>query len=260
MTPIEKAERALNLKIEEMQARIQAAGSDKPRPDLVQGLLIWASLGETITEYVGAISNYAKLRHAELKEKQVTLIAEHDNFLKSGQEQLERLKGNPADSAIRQEIKQTQRSMEAIQKTLRRGAATLQSEVNPSIRILDTLADHIRRLCESEDKAEIKRWTKAIVQQPEELYRAHPALPTKGIIDTSSWEKSASNAIDEAGDFLEAQSRAGFQSMLALEIMIMAISPNPPESSEESTERANAAVALRTNKLMARLAGNENGA
>jgi len=256
MTPIEKAERALNLKIEQMQTRIQAAGSDKPRPDLVQGLIIWVSLGETITEYVAAISSYAKLRHAELKEKQLNLVAEHESLLKSGQKQLERLKLDPSNREIQKEIKQTQRSMETVQKTLRRGAASLQNEVNPSIRIFDTLADHVRRLCESEDKTEIKRWTKAIVQQPEELYRTHPTLPTKGIIDTPTWEKSASNAIDESTDFLEAQARAGFQAMLALEIMIMALSPTPPETTEAATERANAAVASRTKKLMTRLAGN----
>jgi hypothetical protein len=259
MTSIERAERALNLKIEQMQARIQGASGDKPRPDLVQGLLIWAGLGDAITEYVAAISNYAKGRHAELKAKQVTLVAEHDGLLKIGQEQLERLKAHPADPAIRKEIKQTQRSMEAIQKTLRRGAASLQNEVNPSVRIFDTIADHVRRLCESEDKAEIKRWTKAIVQQPEALYRAHPALPSKGVIDTASWEKSASIAIDEASDFQEAQSRAGFQAMIALEVMIMALSPTPPESTEEATTRANAAAAARTKKLMARLAGKDNG-
>ena len=253
MTPIEKAERALNHKIEQIQARMAAAGAEKTRPDLVQGLLIWASLGQAITDYVAAINTSAKQRHAELKEKQVALVFEHDNLLRAGQAQLERFKANPEDASIRAELKQTQRNMEAIQKTLRRGAASLQNEVNPSIRILDTLADHVRRLCESEDKIEIKRWTKAIVQQPEALYRAHPALPTKGIIDTASWEMSAAAAVDEANDFQEAQDRAAFQSMLVLEIMIMAISANPPQSTEEATERANASVALRTKNLMARL-------
>jgi hypothetical protein len=255
MTPIDKAERALNLKIEQIQMRIQAAGSERPRSDLVQALLIWASLGAAITEFVGTIGQSAKRRHAELKEKQVALIAQHEGLLKSGQEQLERFKANPADPTVRNEIKQTQRSLEAIQKTLRRGAASLQNEVNPSIRILDTAADHVRRLCESEDKTEIKRWTRAIVKQPEALYRTHPALPTSGIINTATWEESATAAIEQAADFLEAQARGGFQAMLVLEILIMAISQNPPQSSEEAAARANAAVSLRMKDMMERLTG-----
>lgn len=255
MTPIEKAERALNEQIEESQARLKTATTEAAQRQLVQSILGWAGIGDTITEYVGAIGQYAKARHGELKQTQTALTAQHEELLKSGKEMLERLKANPSDRGIRKEIEQAQRGMEAIQKSLRRGAESLQKEVNPSIRLIDTVADSVRRLCESADKEGLRRWTKAIVGHAQELYRAHPALPSKGVIDADSWEKSATSAIDDAETFVDAQARAGFQAMIALQVMVMAVSANPPATAEEATERANTAVAQRMKKLLERLDG-----
>ncbi len=254
MSPIEKAEQALNAQIEQVQARLKAASLTQPRPDLVQGVLVWAGLGETITQYVASIGEYARKRHGELKQIQLSLTVQHDELLKSGNEMLVRLKDDPSDRVVQKAIGEAQRAMETIQKTLRRGAATLQKEVNPCIRSIDTVAENIYRLCESKDRDRMKRWTKAIVREPEELYRAHPALPAKAMIDTASWERSAAIAIDEAPTFFEAQARAAFQAMIALEIMILGISMEPPRSPGEATERANAGVSLRLKKIMQRLA------
>lgn len=257
MTPIEKAEQALNGQIARLQSRLQTANTESARNDLVQAILVWAGVGEAITEYVNTIEQYAKERHGEIKQAQIALTAEHDELLKSGKEMLERLKANPSDRDLRKEIDRVQQKMESIQKSLRRGADTLQREVNPGIRLIDTVADSLRRLCESEDKDGLKRWSKAIGEHPQELYRAHPALPSNGVIDPASWEKSAAFAIDESPTFLSAQARAGLQATLALELMIMALSATPPQSNEEATARANAAVAERMKRMTQRLAGDE---
>lgn len=253
MTPTEKSERALNRRIEQLQEQMQRSDSEVARRYLIQALLVCIGLGEAISDYVATIRQYAKARHGALKVTQIALTAQHEELLNSGKQLLERLKAAPTDRALRKEIETTQRGMAAIQKSLRRGADTLQREVGPSMRLIDQVADSVRRLCEAEGKDTLKRPIKAMVGHVQELYRTHPALPAKGIIDGAAWEKSALAAIDEATDFNDAQARAGFQAILALEVMIMAISPTPPQSAEETTERANASVALRLQNSMTRL-------
>ncbi|MES2697722.1 MAG: hypothetical protein V4773_29940 [Verrucomicrobiota bacterium] len=252
MTPIEKAENALNRRIATLQTALRTAESETARQFLLQSLFICIGLGEALTDYVKMIRQYAQGRHGELKQTQETLTARHAEVLKAGNELLERLKANPTDRALRKEIELAQKNMAGIQKTLKRGANALQREVAPSIAMIDTLALSIRRLGEADQIDALKRAIKTIVGHARELYLAQPTLPAKNIIDAPAWEKSALSQIDEATDSHEAYARAGYQAMLAVEVMTMALSPTPPRTAEEATNRANEAVGTRLKTIMAR--------
>jgi hypothetical protein len=252
MTPIEKAENALNARIERLQANLRAAESETARQFLFQSLIVTIGIGEALTDYVKMIGHYAQGRHGELKQTHATLTAEHADVLKAGAEMLERLKADPTDKVILKEIDAAQKKMAAIQKTLRRGANALQREVAPSMAMIDQLALGIRRLAEAGQIDVLKRGVTTIVGHARELYLAHPALPAKDIIDAEAWAKSASDEIDQATDAYEAYARAGYQVMLALDVMTMAVSPTPPRTAEEATQRANASVAARLKAIATR--------
>jgi hypothetical protein len=256
MTPIEKAENALNRRIEQLQTSLREAGSETARRFLVQSLVVCVGIGEALTGYVRMISQYAQGRHGELKQTHDVLTAQHAEVLKSGQELLERLKANPTDREIRREIERAQKHMATIQKNLRRGANALQREVAPSMAMIDKLALSVRRLSEADRSDALKRGIKEIVGHVRELYLAQPTLPAKNIIDAAAWEKSAVSGIDQATDFHEAYARAGYQAMLALDLVTMAVSPTPPRTAEEATQRANESVAARLTTITARFTTN----
>lgn len=252
MTPIEKAENALNRRIEQIQARLRQAESETTQRFLLQSLVACIGVGEALTAYVRMIGQYARGRHGGLKQTQDTLTVRHAELLKSGQELLERLKANPTDRALRREIEAVQRNMAAVQKTLKRGANALQREVAPSIAMIDQLAESVRRLAEAEQLDALKRAVKLVVGNVRELYRVQPTLPTKDIIDAEAWEKSAVAAIDQATDFHEAYAQAGNQAMCALEMMTLAVSDTPPQTGEEAAQRANEAVTARVKAITER--------
>jgi hypothetical protein len=253
MTPIEKAETALNRRIERIQTILRGAESETAQRFLFQSLVACIGIGDALSDYVKMIGQYAQGRHGGLKETHDTLTTQHAELLKTGTEQLERLKANPTDRSIRKEIEATQKSMAAIQKTLKRGANALQREVAPSMAMIDKLALGVRRLGEAEDLDALKRATKTIIGHVRELYLAQPTLPAKNIIDAASWEKSAATQIDQATDFHEAFSLAGYQTILALDLMTMAVSPTPPRTSDEAAQRANESVGTRLKEITARL-------
>src|SRR5688500_8705383 len=118
MTPIEKAENALNGRISQLQASLREAKSETAQRFLIQSLVVCIGIGEALTDYVRMIGEYAKGRHGELKQTHDTLTAQHAGLLKTGQELLERLKADPTDRALRKEIEAAQKSMAAIQKNL----------------------------------------------------------------------------------------------------------------------------------------------
>lgn len=252
MTPIEKAENALNSRIGRLQANLREAKSEAAQRWLFQSIVICIGIGEALTDYVKMIGQYAQGRHGELKQAQATLTAQHDDLLKSGKELLERLKADPTDRALRKEIELVQRNMAAIQKTLRRGANSLQRDTAPSMAMIDPLAMSVRRLCEADEPDALKRVIEMVVGHVGELYRAQPTLEQKDIIDTASWEKSAVSAIDQAADFREAFAQAGYQAILALDLMKMAVSDTPPRSAEEAINRASESVAERLKHITAR--------
>jgi len=254
MTPIEKAENALNRRIERLQAALREAKSERARQFMFQSLVVCLGLGEALKDYVKMIGQYAQGRHRELKQAHDALTAQHADLLKSGHALLERFKAAPTDRALRQEIERAQHAMTAIQKTLRRGANSLQREIAPSMALIDKLADSVRRLAEADQIETLKRVTRLVLGQARELYRAQPTLPSKDIIDAAAWEKSAVSAIDEATDFHEAYARAGFQAMLALDVMTMAVSPAPPRTTDEAIQRANESVSARLKGITARFA------
>jgi hypothetical protein len=252
MTPIEKAENALNGRIERLQANLREAKSEATQRFLFQSLVVCIGIGDALKDYVRMIGQFAQGRHGELQQAQATLTAQHADVLKSGQELLERLKVNPTDRGIRKEIEQAQKTMAAIQKTLRRGANALQREVAPSMAMLEPLALGVRRLSEADQIDALKRITQGFIGHVRELYRTQPTLPAKDIVDTASWEKSAGSEIDRATDFYEACAGAGYQAMLALDLMAMAVSPTPPRTAAEATQRANESVAARLKTITAR--------
>lgn len=254
MSPIEKAEAALNRRIERLQENLRAADSEATQQFLVQSLVVSLGLGEALTDYVKAIGAYAQARHGELKQTHDSLKAEHAGLLASGQEMLERLKTTPTDRAIRKEIEVAQNKMTAIQKTLKRGANALQRELAPSLAMIDELAATLRRLTEADQIDALKRATKLAIGHAHTLYRAQPNLPAKDIVDAEAWEKSAGAEIEEASDFHAAYARAAYQALLAIDVMTMAVSPDPPASAEAATARANAAVAARIKAITTRLA------
>jgi hypothetical protein len=100
MTPIEKAEQALNRRIDQLQANLREADTEPAQRFLFQSLVVCTGIGEALTEYIKMIGQYAQGRHGELKETHATLSAQHDELLKSGNELLDRLKAAPSDQAI----------------------------------------------------------------------------------------------------------------------------------------------------------------
>lgn len=252
MTPIQKAESALNRRIEQIQANLREPRSEAAQQFLFQSLVVCVGLGEALTDYLKMIGQYAQGRHGELKQTQETLTVQHAQALQAGTALLERLKANPTDRALRKEIEQTQKTMEGIQKTLRRGANSLQREVAPSLAMIDTLALSVRRLGEAEAIEALKRATKGFVGHARDLYRTHPGLPSKDVVDAPTWENAAAGEIDRATDFYEAYACAGYQALLALDLMTMAVSPAPPRTPDEATQRANDAVAARVKAVTAR--------
>src|SRR4051812_26430113 len=150
MTPTEKAEIALNRRLEQVQADLKQAKSESAQRVLFQSLLVCLGIGEALRDYIKAIGTYAQGRHAEIKQEQVTLTARHAELLKSGNELLERFKANPGDKAIHKELERAQQGMEAIQKNLRRGANALQRDVAPALGTIDKLADAIKRFGEAD--------------------------------------------------------------------------------------------------------------
>lgn len=252
MTPIEKAENALNGRIEQIQANLHDARTDAERRFLIQALMVCVGIGEGLRAYIRMIGQYAQLRHGELKQTHDALTAQHADRLTAGKELLERLKTNPSNRAILKEIEQEQKAMAVIQKTLRRGANALQREVAPGMAVLDQVALSLRRLGEADELGALKRVTHGIVELVRDFYRVQPTLPAKDIIDAASWEKSVASEIDQAADFYEAYACAGYQAMLALELMSMAVSNTPPRTADEATRRANESVAARLKEITAR--------
>ena len=104
MNPTEKAEVALNTRLDRLQANLRETSSDTARRFLFQSLVVCVGLGEALTDYVKQIGEYAQARYSQLKQTQTTLTAEHAALLASGNDLLERLKANPSDRSIRQEI------------------------------------------------------------------------------------------------------------------------------------------------------------
>jgi len=191
MTPIEKAEAVLNSRIERIQANLAAAQTEVERQLQFQSLIVCVGIGEALRDYIKTIGEYARGRHAELKQAHDSLTARHAQVLQTGNELLERFKANPSDAALRKEIEGAKRDMANIQKTLRRGADSLRRDVAPSMAMIDELALTVRRFGEADQPETIKRTIKLFLGHVHQLYRTQPTLPSKDIIDAAAWEGSA---------------------------------------------------------------------
>lgn len=256
MTSLEKAEAALNRRIERLRTNLHEAPSENARHFLAQSLVVCVGLGDALNDYVRAIGHYAQRRHGQLKQANDTLIVQHAALLQSGNELLTQWRANPTDRALRQEIDRAQREMATIQKTLRRGADSLQRALAPSMGIVDKLSVGLRRFGEADQSEALKRVVGTMVELGRELYLTQPDLPEKKVIDAAAWQKLADVEIDQAADFYAGYALAGYQILRVLEAMAMAVSENPPTSSSELNERANASLAVRLKAVTARFGTN----
>ena len=253
MTPLEKAEAALNSRIERIQTTLNDTPSEAIRPFLFQSLVVCAGIGEALGGYVKAVQSYANNRYGEIKETQAKLSAEHAGLLSSGNDLLERLRANPADRSLLKQIEQAQKNMAAIQKTLRRGTDAFQRDLAPALGIMDKLALNIRRLAEADGIDALKRIATSLFEQVGELYSELPRLPSRHLIDPAALEKTAMAEISQGADFHDRFARVGYQMIFAIELMTQAVSPTPPQTPEETIQRAQAAGTDRVNTIAARL-------
>lgn len=256
MTPLEKAEAALNSRIERIQTNLKDTRSESARSFLFQSLVVCVGIGEALAGYVNAVQVYANTRYNEIKDMQGRLTAEHDGLLASGNDLLERLRANPTDRDLLKQIEQTKKDMAAVQKTLRRGADSLQSELAPSMGIMDKLALSIRRIAEADGIDPLKRTLRTVFEHVGELYSAQERLPSKNIIDPAALEASALGEMDQATEFYDVFARSAYHTMLAVDLMTLALSSQPPQTAEEAVKRAHAASTTRLNVIAARLTAN----
>ena len=252
MTPHEKAVNAINLRLERLRAKLGEAKEESAQRFLFQAIIATIGVAEALSEYIKAVGNFARRRHGEVKAQSDAIGAQHADLLKSGQELLEKLKANPADRAIRKEIEQTEQQMAVAQKSVRRTANALQRELGPSVAVIDEMALNIKRFSEADQTEVLKRVLKALVAQTRGLYSAQLGASATEVIDGAAWEKAAAAEIDQAGGIDDAYARTGYQAILALEMMMMAVSESPPGTALEAIQRANESVAARLKELMAR--------
>lgn len=255
MTPHEKAVHALNARLERLQTNLREAQVEAAQRFLLQSVVVAVGLGEALNDFGRGVGQFAQRRHAALKDANERLSAQHAELLKTGQALLEQWKANPKDKALRKEIDRVQQAMETVQKTLRRAANTLQRELAPGLAQIDELAVSVRRFAEAEQGDALKRVLKTLVGQVRTFYADQPGLPAKELVEAASWETTALAEIDQAADFYDAVARAGYQALLALELMTLAVAEQPPATREEAAQRASTAVAARVKAITARLTG-----
>ena len=259
MTPHEKAINAVNARLERLQANLSEAKGEATQQFLFQSLLVTIGAAEALNDYITVVGKYAQRRHAEVKKNNEALAAQHAEFLTSGQELLEKLKANPTDRALRKEIEVAQQKMSAIQKNLRRGTNALQRELAPSLGLIDEMAVSVRRFSETDQSDGLKRVLRTMIGQVRELFGAQLGVAARDVMDAAAWEKSAAAEVERGADFYDAYARAGFQAILAIELMALVLADNPPQSAAEVTQRGNEAVVARLKTIAARFSETSAG-
>jgi hypothetical protein len=254
MTPHQKAVNAINARLERLQANLREAKVEAAQRFLLQSLVVTVGVAEALNDYITGVGAYVQRRHAEVKHANEALGQQHADVLSSGKQLLEKLKADPTDRVLRQEIERAQRQMTALQKTVRRAANALQRELAPSLAMIDEMAANVRRFGEAEESDALKRGLKTTLALVRHFYSVQPTLPTKGIVDVAAWERRIALEMDGAADFYDAYARAGYEIILALESLRIAVSERPPGTSEEVTQRADEAAAARVKEVTARFA------
>lgn len=252
MTAHEKAVAAINARLQQLQAELRATDDETKQRHLLQAVFVTIGAVEALTDFIKSVGAFAQRRHAELKERKAALELRHEELLEAGKAQLERLKADLRDQAVRKELERTQALMAAVQKDLKRGANTLQHEVAPGLAMIDQMSDGVRRLADADKSETLKRLLRMVIEKVGEMYSAQPDLPEKEIVDGELWEKTAGAEVDAAEGFTDAYARTGFQTTLALEYMSMALAETPPATSEEAGQRAQTAVAVRLKEITSR--------
>ena len=252
MTPHQKAVNAINARLERLQANLTDATTETARQLLFQALVVSVGLAEALNDYITGVGEYAKRRHAAVKQANEALAAEHVGLLATGRELLEKLKAEPTDRALRKQIEGVQQKMAAIQKSLRRGANALRRELAPGLALIDELAVVVRRLAEADQRDTLQRGLKAVIGHVRPLYAAQFGAAAKDLVNAAAWEQAAVAEVDRATDFTDAYARAGYQATLALEWLALSVAEPPPHTPAEATERATAAVTRRLKAVAAR--------
>lgn len=253
MSPYEKAVAALNARLERLQASLGEGTPETTRQAALQSIVVTLGLGEALNDYLGHVRDYAQRRHAELKQTNEALAVRHAELLEFGKQLLEQYKANPADRELRKRIETAKQDMATIQRTLRRGTNALQREVSPSVATIDQIAETVRRFVEADDREALHRVLKSLIGQVRELYATHPTVPARDIIDTASWEESAVAELEQAAGPNDTYARAGYQALLALELMALAVSETPPPTAADALSRATESVGSRLQAVTARL-------
>lgn len=253
MTPHEKASAAVNASLERLQANLRDATGPSAEQFLAQSLVVTIGMAEALNDYGAAVGRQARRRHGEIKRSNERLTAQHGELLKTGRELLERLKANPADRAVRKEIERLQGEMAGLQKAVRHGAYTLQRELAPGLAAVDPMAVNLRRLCEADAGDALKRVVKLVAAEVAELYSRQAEPATRRVFAAQAWESAALADIDGAVEFQDAYARAGYQMMVALELMALTASESPPAAAEEALQRGGEAAAARLKGITARL-------
>lgn len=254
MTTHEKAVNAINARLERLQSTFRDAQLEASRQAALQSIIVTIGVAGALEDYIRMVGAYARRRHGEVKQANDALAAQHAQMLQSGRELLEKLKLDPADTSVRKEIEGAQRNMASVQKALRGEANALQRELAPCLALIDQAAVSVRQFSEADDSVALKRLVKAFVEHVRDLYAAQTSLSAKNVIDAAAWEKSALAEIDQAGGFQDAYTRVGYQAVLALELMALAISETPPGAADEAIQRGIAAVAARLQEVTKRFA------
>jgi hypothetical protein len=249
MTSHEKAVNAINARLARLQANLGTAKEEPTQRFLFQSIVVLIGIAEALNDYIKRVGEYAQRRHRAVQQENETLGAQHAGLLQSGRQLLEQLKAAPTDRALRKEIELAQRKMEAIQKTVRRSANALQRELAPALAMIDQLSASAKRLAEAGQRDALSRALRTIVAETCEFY-AHQV--EGGAIDPAAWEKSATEALDPAADFHDTFARVGYHASLAIELVTLALAPQPPPSAGEATQRAGEAAAARLKEITAR--------
>lgn len=254
MTPHEKAVNAINVRLERLQANLRETNVEALQRFLFQSMVATVAVAEGLNDYIRAVGAFAERRHREVKQANEALTVQHAELLKAAQEQLEKLKANPTDRAIRKEIDRAQQSMATIQKSVRRGANVLQRETAPCLALIDAMAMSLRKLTEADQRDALQRHLRTIIGLVRDFYATFRGLPAKNVIDAAGWENAVAAEIEQSVDFYDAYARVGFQATLATELIAMAVSENPPRTATEAMQRGNDAAATRLKQIAARIA------
>jgi hypothetical protein len=122
-----------------------------------------------------------------------------------------------------------------------------------SLGLVEPMADNLRRFSESDQIEGMQRLIGQWVGQVSDFYAEAVRRLERGLIDAETWENAAVAEITQASEFYDAYARTGFQLVLALELLALALAEAPPTTAAEAIGRAKEAATARLKEVAARL-------